>query len=91
MKCFGNVMVICSVMLVFVCSLFISGTLRAEEQKNVEQQKQQPEQAEGVPKIQFDELAYDFGKALQNQSLKHTFVFKNVGTAVLNIEKIKAG
>lgn len=88
MKRFKNAAVIFSAVIIFACSLFICGMLRAEEQKEVEQQKQQ---AEGVAGIQFDELAHDFGKSLQNQSLRHTFVFKNVGTGVLNIEKVKAG
>lgn len=43
------------------------------------------------PKIEFDELSYDFGKAFQLTTLKHTFTFRNVGNDTLHIEKVKSG
>ena len=43
------------------------------------------------PKIEFFELSHDFGKASQDAALKHSFIFKNTGTGVLIIEKVKAG
>ena len=43
------------------------------------------------PKIQFDEMSFDFGTVYQRKTLKHTFTFKNVGTGVLHINKVKAG
>ena len=43
------------------------------------------------PKIQFDEISFDFGTVFQGKSLKHTFTFKNIGTGVLHIKKVKAG
>ena len=43
------------------------------------------------PKIQFDETSFDFGTVYQNKALKHTFSFKNIGTGVLLIDKVKGG
>ena len=43
------------------------------------------------PKIQFDKLVHDFGKVSQQEALEKTFVFKNVGNATLNIQRVKAG
>ena len=43
------------------------------------------------PKIKFDELTYDFGKAFQLTTLKHTFTFRNVGIGTLHIRKVKTG
>ena len=44
-----------------------------------------------IPKIQFNERTFDFGTVYQNETLKHTFIFKNIGTGVLHIKKVKAG
>jgi len=43
------------------------------------------------PKIQLDETSFDFGTVYQDKILKHTFIFKNIGTGVLVIKKVKAG
>ena len=43
-----------------------------------------------TPRIEFLELTHDFGKVSQNQSLKHSFVFKNTGTGTLIIDKVKS-
>lgn len=43
------------------------------------------------PKIQFDEISFDLGTVYQRRTLKHTFTFKNIGTGVLHIKKVKAG
>lgn len=46
-------------------------------------------QAEGVPKIQFDQTLYDFGKISQVASVSGVFKFKNVGDAILKLEPPK--
>ena len=46
---------------------------------------------EGVPRIQFFQLSYDFGKIFQGKMLEYVFVFKNAGTGNLHITKVKAG
>ncbi len=46
---------------------------------------------DGPPKIQFEEKVYGFGKVYQRKSLKHTFIFRNIGIGTLRIEKVKAG
>ena len=43
------------------------------------------------PRIQFTSMEHDFGQALSGEDLKTTFNFKNVGDAVLVIEKVKGG
>ena len=45
----------------------------------------------GQPNIKFNELAFDFGNAKQEQELSHIFTFVNTGTSTLIIEKVKAG
>jgi hypothetical protein len=49
------------------------------------------EKNDGVPKVQFSELSHDFGVSGQNAELRHTFNFKNTGTGLLLIDKVKAG
>ncbi len=46
-------------------------------------------QAEGVPRIQFDQTVYDFGKTSQVATISGVFKFKNVGDGVLKIEPPK--
>lgn len=44
----------------------------------------------GGPKIAFDNEAYDFGKVLYGDTMKHEFVVTNAGDQVLRIEKLHA-
>jgi hypothetical protein len=46
---------------------------------------------EAKPKAQFTETVYDFGVMKKESSMKHTFIFKNIGSSTLIIERIKAG
>ena len=48
-------------------------------------------ETEGIPAITFDVLTHDFGQTTQNKTLEHVFTFKNTGTGVLTIEKVKGG
>ena len=50
-----------------------------------------PYKSAAQPKIQFPELEFDFGEMHQNTRRNHVFEFKNIGTEVLNIEKVKGG
>lgn len=70
------------VLFFFCFGICMPGIGRAEAEKN---------KNDGVPKIQFTELSHDFGVSGQNTELKHTFNFKNTGTGVLLIDKVKAG
>lgn len=74
---------------VFTWGTPISDSLAADEQKDTN--KATPEKQGNAPKIQFDELSFDFGASSQNTELKHSFTFKNVGKGVLLIDKVKAG
>ena len=46
-------------------------------------------QAEGMPKIQFDQMVYDFGKTSQVETVSGVFKFKNVGDGILKLEPPK--
>jgi hypothetical protein len=46
-------------------------------------------QAEGIPKIQFEQTVYDFGKTSLVTSVSGVFKFKNVGNGVLKVEPPK--
>jgi hypothetical protein len=52
---------------------------------------QAADKAAPQPKIQFMQLSHDFGKSAPNMDLKHSFMFKNTGKALLIIENVKAG
>ncbi len=43
------------------------------------------------PKIQFAEIAYDFGKVNSGAAVKHDFVFTNIGKATLQIIDVRPG
>jgi hypothetical protein len=43
------------------------------------------------PRIEFNEISYNFGQIRQNTDLKHIYVFKNTGSSTLTIENVKAG
>jgi hypothetical protein len=46
-------------------------------------------QAEGSPKIQFDQTVYDFGKTSQVANVSGVFMFKNTGDGILKVEPPK--
>lgn len=73
------------IMLAFSCSTCFSETVtESDPQDGVLNEG-------GPPKIQLDEKVYDFGSVYQQKSLKHTFIFRNIGTSMMRIEKVKAG
>ena len=41
-------------------------------------------------RIEFTETAFDFGAMYQNEEVTHLFIFRNVGSAPLNIGKVKS-
>ena len=45
--------------------------------------------ADGTPKIQFEQMIYDFGKVAQVETVSGTFKFKNVGDGILKVEPPK--
>jgi hypothetical protein len=45
--------------------------------------------AAGTPKIQFDQLVYDFGKTSQVETVSGTFKYTNVGDEILKLEAPK--
>jgi len=56
-----------------------------------EEPKEAPdEQPGGAPRIEFDELAHDFGSVYQYGEVSHSFAFRNTGTAMLVIGKVRS-
>ena len=45
--------------------------------------------ADGTPKIQFDQLVYDFGKVSEVETVSGTFEFSNIGDGILKVEPPK--
>ncbi len=43
------------------------------------------------PRMHFETREHDFGEAMSGVKLKTTFTFKNVGDAVLHIQKVSGG
>lgn len=41
--------------------------------------------------IEVPETAYDFGEAMEGEVVKHDFLVKNTGAAVLEIKQVRAG
>jgi hypothetical protein len=41
--------------------------------------------------IEVPETAYDFGEAMEGEVVKHDFLVKNTGAAVLEISQVRAG
>ena len=91
----------CFSFLLIVCFLATSLSFRpvsAEEsmikatvkKKNVESTQGQPSE-ENQPTISFDNISYDAGDVWEGDTVSHTFVVKNTGTAVLNIKNVKPG
>ena len=48
-----------------------------------------PADPEKAPRITFDTARWDFGTMYQNEKVSHDFVYRNVGTGPLQIEKVK--
>ena len=44
-----------------------------------------------TPKIDFDSVVFDFGRAKSGETLKHSFIFTNSGSATLEINDVKPG
>ncbi len=73
------------VMLVFLCSIcFAENVIDSEKKDGIQN-------VAGPPKIQFEEKVHDFGSVFQQETLKHTFIFRNTGLGTLRIKKVKAG
>ncbi len=43
------------------------------------------------PRIKFENETHDFGRTSAGESVDHTFMFKNIGSETLVIEKVKSG
>ena len=52
-------------------------------------QAKKQQDTHGQPSIQVKELTYNFGEILEGNQVEHQFTMKNVGTAVLNIARVR--
>jgi len=59
--------------------------------KNINKKINTSEKNGVFPVVEFAELSHNFGDAIQQSKLKHSFTFKNTGKGVLHIGRIKAG
>jgi hypothetical protein len=50
----------------------------------------QESQQDGAPRIEFDELTFNFGTMYQQEEVSHAFAFRNTGNATLKIEKVRS-
>ncbi len=46
--------------------------------------------AESLPRIETEQPIFDFGDVQQGEAVVHTFIFKNVGDAILIIDRVKS-
>jgi Protein of unknown function (DUF1573) len=72
--------------LTFIWSLVLGGGAVAVAQTNSPATEQK-----SAPKIDFDSITYNFGKVKSGETVKHSFVFTNAGTAILEITDVKPG
>jgi hypothetical protein len=42
------------------------------------------------PRIEFDEISYDWGEASEGDTIIHAFRFKNAGDATLKVDRVKS-
>lgn len=43
------------------------------------------------PRISIEEMRHDFGEIFEAKTYKHTFTIKNIGNALLRIDKVQPG
>lgn len=43
------------------------------------------------PRIEFEEQEYDWGEAMEGDTITHAFRFQNTGSEILKIEKVRSG
>jgi len=86
--------------LLLICIFVISFSfheLGAKEPKKLSPQqqklgnKQKEPSKENQPQIYLDSTKYDVGEISEDDEIKHTFIIKNTGTAMLEIQNVKAG
>jgi hypothetical protein len=46
--------------------------------------------ADPLPRVEVEQPIFDFGEVLQGETVVHTFVFRNVGDAMLMIDRVKS-
>jgi len=61
----------------------------SDQEKTKSQHNQVP--AQDQPRISFDALSYDAGEVCEGDKVSHTFIVKNIGTAQLDINRVRVG
>lgn len=65
----------------------IKATVKPKPVENTEEQSS----GENQPAISFDSITYDAGEVWEGDTVIHTFMVKNTGTAELTIKSVKPG
>lgn len=79
-----KVLLLLSVATLMSCNSGTNAVSKINE-SNLEKAEKEAKERNKVPKIQFEETTYDFGKIPYGQGVEHIFKFKNVGDAPLVI------
>ena len=83
--------------LCFLTAVLCSPFLGAQEVKTAPSDQQEAESTPGntapeqVPHIAIDAANYDAGEIYEGETIVHSFILKNTGTAELTIKDVKAG
>jgi hypothetical protein len=64
--------------------------MRRETVTDIASEPSETATSQQAPKIEFEELEFDFGEIYQNEQDSHEFVFRNVGTSTLKIQKVRS-
>jgi hypothetical protein len=80
-----------SVAILFVLALGVFNAQGLSASGQLDESPDKVKRQDAFPRLHFDETTFDFGTVYQNQTLKHTFIFRNIGADVLHIYKVKAG
>ena len=48
-------------------------------------------QTANQPSVFFPEITYEFPQVLEGAEVSHEFIIKNIGTAPLNVDKVRTG
>ena len=79
-----------AIVAVALCYLGSPAELAAAEPPSAPPVPQGTLPAPNGPRIQFAEMARDFGKVIAGEVLRHTFAFTNVGDRVLELTEVRA-
>lgn len=72
-------------------TLFFSSKAISASNKGIKINQRLQKKAAAVPLLSLNEPKFVFSGVIEGTEIRHTFVIKNRGTAVLEIQKVKTG